>query len=283
MIYAVCVAKRASVFLSALVLVSCASKGVAPVLSRETDRSGNHRVETAHTDSTKAGTVQQQRSHGSQGFHIVRKGDTLYSIAWNYGFDYREVAAWNAINKPYLIFPGQVIRLKPAPVSKSPVLQPGPVVDKSTAVVNAEKSPDPVRPVNLKNTVAPEVAGQSDIVNWHWPVRGKIVKSGSPTSKKGVDISGRLGQDIKAAAQGDVVYSGSGLLGYGRLIIIKHNEKFLSAYAYNSELLVREGESVSTGQTIAKMGKSSTGQALLHFEIRKNGKSVNPLKLLPKS
>ncbi|MDX1519502.1 MAG: peptidoglycan DD-metalloendopeptidase family protein, partial [Gammaproteobacteria bacterium] len=226
----------------------------------------------------------------SQGFHVVNRGDTLYSIAWNYGFDFRDVATWNGINAPYLIYPGQVIRLKPSAVTEKKVLQPGPVVNKTQdpgpvveapAVKTPEKQP-PQKIVQNKQA-ASTAAGQTDEITWRWPVHGEIIKSGSLTSKKGVDIGGRLGQDIRAAAQGDVVYSGSGLLGYGRLIIIKHNETYLSAYAHNSELLVKEGDSVSKGQVIAKMGTNSTGRAQLHFEIRKNGKSVNPLKFLPKS
>ncbi|MCG8324237.1 MAG: peptidoglycan DD-metalloendopeptidase family protein [Thiotrichales bacterium] len=232
----------------------------------------------------------------NRGFHVVKKGDTLYSIAWNYALDFRDVAGWNRVQAPYLIYPGQVLRLKPAPEASPAVAQPGPVMDESATAakpgvpgpVKSKTTEKPVTAVRKKTAGAKKTqtikkSVQTRNVSWRWPVRGKIIKSSTPTSKKGVDIAGRLGQDIKAAAQGDVVYSGSGLLGYGRLIIIKHNETYLSAYAYNSELLVKEGDSVTSGQIIARMGTANTGQAQLHFEIRKNGKSVNPLKLLPRS
>ena len=120
-------------------------------------------------------------------------------------------------------------------------------------------------------------------IKWFWPTRGKIVKSDSPTSKKGVDISGSSGQPVKAAAEGKIVYSGSGLVGYGKLIIIKHNDKFLSAYAYNSDLLVNEGDIVKAGQKISEMGQDQSGRNILHFEIRLNGNPINPLKYLPKN
>ena len=303
---AVCLLKRICAIPLAVVLFSCSTQGTAPVVSRQPEQQAASKTPTtadsspgvSAAPSTKPGTGQNK-----QGFHIVNKGDTLYSIAWIYGFDFREIATWNKIQSPYLIYPGQVLRLKPGAEKKTPALQPGPIVDTSPGPVVDAQPPGPVLPdpvttepatpvattpeqvkqVTQSKTATIKAVGQTEKISWNWPVKGLILKSTSPTSKKGVDISGRLGQDIKAAAQGDVVYSGSGLLGYGRLIIIKHNETFLSAYAYNSELLVKEGDSVSTGQVIAKMGKSNAGQAQLHFEIRENGKSVNPLKLLPKS
>ncbi len=272
-------------------MISCTTKGTAPVVNRQTG------PEPGVTDSrSKTGTPASKtaskvaRSRDIRGYHVVIKGDTLYSIAWNYGHDFRDVAVWNGIQAPYLIYPGQVIRLKPPPATKTTAVQPGPIVSKQAPPGPViERAPTP--PASQKPVKAPRVSvntaskpqGLSDRISWSWPVKGKIIKTGSLTSKKGVDIAGRLGQDIKAAARGNVVYSGSGLLGYGRLIIIKHNERFLSAYAHNRELLVKEGDSVSKGQVIARMGANSKGQAQLHFEIRENGKSVNPLSLLPKS
>lgn len=274
-----------------LLLASCATTGTAPVVNRVPDSEPTTAVRAVQPEPVRKASASQSASgRRHQGYHVVVSGETLYSIAWNYGFDYRNVAAWNGITTPYTIYPGQVIRLKPPPetatavVQPGPVIsrQPGPIVDNAPAAVKPS-TPQPVEEVVENKTLKGGAVGQTDQLAWHWPVQGKILRSGSLTSKKGVDIAGRLGQDIKAAAQGDVVYSGSGLLGYGRLIIIKHNETFLSAYAHNSELLVKEGDSVSTGQVIARMGTNSSGQAQLHFEIRKNGKSVNPLTLLPRS
>ena len=120
-------------------------------------------------------------------------------------------------------------------------------------------------------------------IDWQWPTSGRVIKSDSPTARKGLEIAGSQGQAVNAAAAGSVVYSGSGLLGYGRLIILKHSDTFLSAYAYNERLLVAEGDQVATGQQIATMGLDNSGQPVLHFEIRKDGRPVNPMEHLPRS
>ena len=224
-------------------------------------------------------------------YHVVNKGDTLYSIAWNYGFDYRDVAAWNVINPPYVIYPGQRIQLSGQPgVVSAPdarpartpdtALTPGPIIVKrkpGAESVPKEPAPPPVSPEVVQPS--PPVAAS---VIWSWPTQGSIVRTDTPIAKNGIDIAGKRGQQINASAPGEVVYSGSGLLGYGRLIIIKHNDIFLSAYAHNSDLLVKEGEHVREGQNIALMGETMNGKALLHFEIRKNGQPVDPLKYLPR-
>ena len=225
---------------------------------------------------------------------MVRKGDTLYAIAWNYGLDFRDLASWNSINPPYVIYPGQQLVLmagttpqRKAAASQEHIgLTPGPVVVK--------KKPAAAAPPGVKSAgdeaaapapaplPAPAVAPATPAtLTWQWPARGNLVKQDTPIAKNGINISGARGQQIHASAPGEVVYSGSGLLGYGRLIIIKHNDLFLSAYANNSELLVQEGDRVQGGQQIASMGETPNGQAFLHFEIRKNGQPVDPLKYLP--
>lgn len=231
-------------------------------------------------------TVKQSRQQAEKpAYYTVRRGDTLYSIAWNYGYDYRDVAAWNNIRSPYTIYPGQKIRLDPSSRTESGSLQQGPVVRKKPV---AAKQPQP-----SSKEAAPAQAAQKHAavkkpvttagpLHWTWPTKGKIIQVDTPISKNGIDISGRTGQQILAAAPGEVVYSGSGLLGYGRLIIIKHDETYLSAYAHNKELLVKEGDRVSVGQKIALMGQTNNGRTILHFEIRKNGQPVNPLAYLPK-
>ena len=281
-------------FLFLFLLQACASTSVAPVTNRgevkepspgTTQGSISSRTKTAHKPTSKEGS----------GYHIVRSGDTLYSIAWRYDQDYKDVAIWNRIKSPYTIYPGQLIRLKPpAKAISKPVLtkkgtplkvEP---VEKHKTTVATKTAPAP-RHIAIRNQ--PEVAVKSTQkkpalpkgpIRWSWPTNGKLDKSNSPTSKKGIDIRGIPGQTIKAAAPGEVVYSGSGLLGYGKLIIIKHNETYLSAYAYNSKLLVKEGDRVTAGQAISNMGQDHTGRSVLHFEIRKNGKPVNPIKHLPK-
>jgi len=212
------------------------------------------------------------------GYHVVARGDTLYSIAWRYDHDYRDMANWNRIRSPYVIYPGQLLRLKPQPENRQEPARPAP--DKpGTAITKTEQATTSSKPASIQEKKM-YAAGQ---VKWHWPAQGELLKLDSPTSKKGIDISGKIGQRVRAAAMGDVVYSGSGLLGYGKLIIIKHNDTYLSAYAYNSQLLVKEGDSVKAGQDIAIMGQGNEPRPMLHFEIRKDGKPVNPLEILPRN
>lgn len=269
--------------------------GVAPVDNRgevkETTPGTTQRSTPSQTNTARKASVKKDA-----GYHIVNRGDTLYSIAWRYNQDYKDVASWNNIASPYTIYPGQLIRLKPSPkpASKPPLTKKGtplktePVKRKTTTATikpvptsksstTIKKQPD----VAITKTESIPVLPKGPI-KWSWPTNGKLDKSKSPTSEKGIDIRGKPGQTIKAAAAGDVVYSGSGLLGYGKLIIIKHNETYLSAYAYNSKLLVKEGDRVAAGQAISNMGQDHSGRSVLHFEIRKNGKPVNPIKHLPK-
>ena len=215
------------------------------------------------------------RTAGTRNSHTVSKGDTLFSIAWRYGYDYKAVAAWNRIKPPFVIYPGQVINLKPAEQRRA--TQPPPVTQKQ------DRPPEKPR-AKQQTTAKPKAAATTAVsgIRWRWPARGKLLDPSSPTAQKGISISGRTGQKIVAAATGEVVYSGSGLRGYGKLIIIKHNDTYLSAYAYNRELIVREGEMVTAGQQISTMGLDGKGAPVLHFEIRKNGKPVDPLRQLPR-
>lgn len=278
------------ILLMCLLLNACASGGHAPVVSPSEDTQARKSIQK------KTITPKTRLISARPAGYTVKKGDTLYSIAWNYGLDYRHVAAWNAIRSPFTIYPGQRLRLHPATtqqitqkqssIRKQPApLTPGPVVrsesnsktTKNVTVSPAQKKESIVEPQPVYKTL-PNMPGPGD---WLWPTLGKVIKMDSPISKNGIDITGNEGQNIQAAASGEVVYSGSGLLGYGRLIIIKHNDTFLSAYAHNKDLLVKEGERVKAGQKIALMGRTSDGRTLLHFEIRKNGQPVNPLKFLP--
>lgn len=242
------------------VIQGCGTTAEAPVYSPKERRSTSGTTRLSATAATR------------RGYYVVARGDTLYSIAWRYSFDYRDLAAWNDISSPYTIYPGQKIFLyNKAPVSGK---QPRPAPRRSTAnrsVVTRQ----------ALNKAKHRTSG-SRAIHWRWPTHGKLISSNSPTLQKGVNISGRKGQAIYAAAGGDVVYSGSGLLGYGKLIIIKHNDVYLSAYAHNQKILVKEGMKVSSGQKIATMGTDSDHRPLLHFEIRKEGHPIDPLKHLPK-
>src|SRR5690554_13225 len=247
-----------------VVLVGCSSSsGRAPVYDR------------AHA----------AKSPVTSGHYVVKRGDTLYSIAFRFGWDWRRLAAHNGIHAPYLIVPGQVIRFsgaKRAPVvaktpAKSRVSKPAAAQSKAKPVAK------PVRPVTKSKTKpAPVVAAPSG--KWLWPATGTVVGtySSNTSLNKGIDIAGKLGQSVMATADGSVVYAGSGLRGYGELIIIKHNNTFISAYGHNRRLLVNEGQQVKAGQQIAEMGSTGTDQVKVHFEIRRQGKPVDPLQYLPK-
>jgi len=230
-------------------------------------------------------------SHSSATIHKVRRGETLYSIAFQYGKDYRTLARWNRISAPYTIFIGQKIKLKgpkkrvvrQAKSSKSAQVRKK--TSKSTTK-NTSKELKKNKKSTKKRTQTSSKKGLiKGKIKWRWPASGMIIKKFSKKSatRKGVDIAGRLGQNIKATAAGRIVYSGSGLRGYGRLIIIKHNERFLSAYAHNRKLFVKEGQTVKQGQKIAEMGRSGTDRVKLHFEIRSDGNPVDPLRYLPKT
>lgn len=222
--------------------------------------------------------------------HIVAPGETLYSIAWRYDIDYKKLARSNNISSSYRIYPGQKIDLTlrksvPKPTSSARVIEPkkpNPPAKTHTQVSDSSaptrlKKPEPPS----KKAPAPKVV-QNKLV-WSWPARGDILTSFSFKGglNKGIDIAGNLGESVLAASSGKVVYAGDGLRGYGKLIIIKHSEKYLSAYAHNQVLTVREGSEVKRGDQIAKMGKTGTDKVKLHFEIRYDGKPVNPIAYLP--
>lgn len=240
--------------------------------------------------------------------YVVQKGDTLYSIAFEQGLDYREVAEQNNISNPSAIQIGQQIKLQDADggavetaaAIATPSVKTGPKVAKlpysEQAVAQIEggqAESAPVAPVVVGSTVSKPAIdvtdkdlGGEDAVQWSMPTKGKLIADFSESAnRKGVDISGSKGQAVQASAAGKVVYSGAGLRGYGKLVIIKHNKTFLSAYAHNDKILVKEGQNVNKGQKIAEMGDSDADQVKLHFEIRKFGKPVDPAKYLnlPKS
>ncbi len=266
--------------------------------------------------------------------YTVKKGDTLYSIGLEHGFDYKDIAQWNNIQPPYVIHIGRQLKLKepkaPAVAKEStepvatplktepviaaktldePPLYTEPKALKEPYSEQAMKAPPPIAPKPAAkpqekpaDTARPEPAktetakvepsadkptaptGDDEAIDWSWPVNGKVLTGfNDAASAKGIDIGGNQGQPVLAAAPGKVVYSGSGLRGYGKLVIIKHNKTYLSAYAHNSQILVKEGQEVTKGQKIAEMGSSDTDRVKLHFEIRKLGKPVDPSKYLPSS
>jgi len=219
---------------------------------------------------------------------MVRRGDTLYSIAWRYGMDYRRLAEWNAIRQPYTIYPGQKLRLthppRTAATQMSPGVSPGAASGspKKSAGKTSTSKKATATASSKKSKSGAAKGGSASVKGWQWPAKGKVVTSFPRSGGKGIDIAGKYGQAIVAASSGRVVYSGSGLIGYGQLIIVKHNKRYLSAYAHNNKILVKEGDTVTGGQRIAEMGRSGSNQAMLHFEIRRDGKPIDPLRYLPK-
>jgi len=227
--------------------------------------------------------------------YVVVKGDTLYSIAFRLGIDFRELAARNGIQSPYIIKVGQTLRTA-KPAVKSVKVTPKPVVKApKVAVKTAPSSQKPKKTAGKQSKVtsvtksSSKSQASSDNVNtsqsvsrWRWPSAGKVVRTYSSNRHKGIDIAGKRGDPVKAAAAGKVVYAGTGVTGYGSLLIIKHNDTYLSAYGHNERLLVSENMNIQAGQQIATMGSSGTDTVKLHFELRRRGQPIDPLTLLPR-
>ena len=248
--------------LASFLLVACSSSVV-----RETPSSSN---------------AQRPVSKPKYGATVrVQRGDTLYGLAFRNEIDFRDLASWNNIGAPYTIYPGQSLRLYPASGKPASTSTSRP----STASAATRKPPAATTAAPAASKPAPRPAAPvSSGFTWRWPADGQVIGRfvAGDASKQGVDIAGSSGQPVRAAGDGVVVYSGGGLVGYGELVIIKHNDAWLSAYGHNRKRLVNEGQNVKAGQQIAEMGRSGTARDMLHFEIRYNGKPVDPLLYLPK-
>lgn len=223
------------------------------------------------TDYAPVSDVNTIEALPKNGIYHVTTGETLYSIAWRYGMDYRDLAERNHLSPPYHIQNGQLIYLR----KNAPIKEIKPV---TPLTVTKPNKPVAHTPAAFKKKPLPRVEHEPNAVVtfWAWPARGPVIGNFS-SSNKGINIGGNVGDPIFATAAGKVVYSGHGLRGYGNLIIIKHNSKFLSAYAHNKKLRVHEGEWVQRGQQIAEMGNTGARRTQLHFEIRRNGQPINPL------
>jgi lipoprotein NlpD len=280
--------------LAASMLVGCSSRSRAPAPVE--DRSPGARSQPAPapavTEAPKPAPSSESASR--PGYYTVRPGDTLIRIALDAGQNWRDVARWNNIDNPNVIEVGQVLRVIPPagsdvavarPVSPSTVA-PNPVAPAASAAAPAGSAPRvaiaPVAPTLPPVNTPPVSAGEDDI-GWSWPTpgAGTVVAAFDEQRNKGLDIAGKPGDPVLAAADGRVVYAGAGLRGYGNLIILKHNNTFLSAYAHNQTLLVKEDQAVRKGQKIAEMGNTDADRVKLHFEIRRQGKPVDPARYLP--
>ena len=316
-------------------LNACSSNPPAPVIERNANVA---KPATAKPTPAKPKTSIEKDWRPDS--YTVKKGDTLYSIGLEYGYDYKEIAQNNHIQAPYTIRIGQklsfaelnkeanaeaanngvvVTPLKTEPVlsntpsaSNQPPLITEPKAKRdvySDATFNAPTPPSPsAKPISKPTVAASEVKPETskadtskvdtnkpeankptaepvvvagELTDWAWPAQGKLIAKFNESSNKGIDIAGTQGQPILAANAGKVIYSGSDLRSYGKMVIIKHNSQYLSVYAHNHQILVKEGQQISKGQKIAEMGKTDSSQVKLHFEIRRQGKSIDPLKYLP--
>ena len=278
----------AATLVAAAVLAGCSSTSVnrAPVEDRGT--AGAPRVDPA--------TLPGAENAGKPGFYTVRQGDTIMRIATEVNQPWRDIARWNNLDNPNLIEVGQVLRVVPpagTTVASAPALTEGPrpaagtpapapapakpavpVATQTTPGVTPAPAPAPASP-------PPPPSAGADDVDFIWPASGALIAGFDEAKNKGLGIAGKAGDPVLAAADGRVVYAGAGLRGYGNLIILKHNNTFLTAYAHNQTLLVKEDQTVKKGQKIAEMGSTDADRVKLHFEIRRSGKPVDPARYLP--
>jgi lipoprotein NlpD len=228
---------------------------------------------------------------GKAGYYTVKPGDTLIRIGLETGQSHKDITRWSALDNPNKIEVGQVLRVVPpltgesavvakpvatAAVTPAPATAPAPAPAKAASAPPAAATPAPVATPATANA-----AGGEDDLGWIWPGNGAVLAGFDEVKNKGLDIGGAAGDAVVAAAEGRVVYAGSGLRGYGNLVILKHNNTYLTAYAHNQTLLVKEDQTVKKGQKIAEMGSSDADRVKLHFEVRRQGKPVDPAKYLP--
>jgi len=273
--------------LSACVLAGCANKNrPAPVEDRSPNAAKAPAKLIAGVDNV-----------GKPGYYSVKSGDTLIRIGMDNGQSWRDIARWNNIENPNLIETGQVLRVTPPeetgvvvrPVSSTNVVTsptPASAVSAPATATNTAAVRPPASAASPSNSSTPannlaNADSAEETVSFQWPTRGNVLAGFDEVKNKGIDIAGKAGDPVLAAADGKVVYAGSGLRGYGNLVILKHNNTYLTAYAHNQSLLVKEDQAIKRGQKIAEMGNSDADQVKLHFEIRRQGKPVDPAKYLP--
>jgi lipoprotein NlpD len=279
---------RAPLASAALVLLTACAAPLhkAPVEERGTPRAAAPAATTPLPTPATVGdaskTLPGQENAGKPGYVTVKPGDTLIRIGLEAGQNWRDIARWNAIDNPNVLEVGQVLRVVPPGID--------PTAPATRGVVTGRVEPRPLDarpaagPASAASAAAPSVApgrDSDDDINWAWPSGSAVAVPFDETRTKGLVFTGKAGDPVLAAADGRVVYAGSGLRGYGNLVIVKHNNTFLSAYAHNQTLLVKEDQVVRRGQKIAEMGSSDAERVQLHFEIRRLGKPIDPARLLP--
>jgi lipoprotein NlpD len=248
--------------MTALVLSGCTNKGrLAPF--------DDHSIGAARSSNR---VLPGAENAGKPGYYTVKPGDTLIRIGMDNGQSGRDIARWNKLDNPNLIETGQVLRVVP-PGSEAPIAR-------ASAATGSAAAPMPVASAPAAAAPIPAPTAAEDAISFQWPARGNLISGFDESKNKGLDIGGKAGDPVLAAADGRVVYAGAGLRGYGNLIILKHNNTYLTAYAHNQALLVKEDQVIKRGQKIAEMGNSDADQVKLHFEIRRQGKPVDPAKYL---
>jgi lipoprotein NlpD len=277
----------------ALGLSACATKAPAPVIERSPGAASRPAV-TAPAPAATPAPVSRTPVDPRAPTYTVQRGDNLYRIALEHGQAWRDLAAWNSLEDPGKIEVGQVLRvLPPEGVAQTAPVAAGSVTARpigapagtpagtpaATPAAGAPGTPAPTTVAKAPESAAP--APEDDGIAFVWPARGSVLEGFNEVKNKGIDISGKAGDPVVAAADGKVVYAANGLRGYGNLVIIKHNNTYLTAYAHNQALAVKENQVIKKGQKIAEMGNSDAERVKLHFEIRRLGKPVDPLRLLP--
>ena len=276
-------ATRTLLAATVLLLAAC---GARPLTNAPVEERGTSMNRTGAPDAASVKLLPGSENAGKPGYYSVKPGDTLIRIGLESGQNFRDIVRWNNLENPNIIEVGQVLRVI-APVSETAVVT-RPVTPGSA--VAAASSPRP--PVSIASSASaaatPAVvaataasAGGDEDVGWIWPAQGSLLAGFDEAKNKGLDIGGKAGDAVVASADGRVVYAGAGLRGYGNLIILKHNNTFLTAYAHNQTLMVKEDQTVRKGQKIAEMGSSDADRVKLHFEVRRQGKPVDPARYLP--
>jgi lipoprotein NlpD len=280
-------ARKGALVMLTVVLVACSAQKPAPVVDRSSTAAAPAAPPLAPIAPATGGR------EARDGIYTVQRGDTLYSIAHVFGVDYRDLARWNGLTDPSLLAAGQALRIAPpadssgvtvTPIAPSSTTEVRPLPGPGAPPVGAAPLPPgtPAKP-EIKPETRPEAkpVPADTAVSFQWPASGKLIEGFEEPRNKGIDIAGNEGDPVSAAADGEIVYVGSALRGYGNLVIVKHTDDFISAYAHNRLILVKQGQAVKRGQRIAEIGKSDADRPKLHFEIRRQGKPVDPVRYLP--
>jgi len=288
--------RATALVLACAALAACSAPRRVPAPVEERAGARHNAVVTERSAAGVAVPLPGAENAGKPGYHTVQRGETLLRIALESGQNWRDVARWNNLDDPNRLEVGQVLRVVPpsavatasaaAPLERAAALAPAPAgsASASAALPAGSVAGSVTRGTVTAATPAPSAAAPAESeIAWAWPTVGaaSVLAGFDEQKNKGIDIGGRAGEPVLAAADGRVVYAGAGLRGYGNLIILKHNNTYLTAYAHNQSLLVKEDQTVRKGQKIAEMGSTDTDRVKLHFEIRREGKPVDPTRYLP--